>query len=450
MNSDTETLEESNSTENDSSSLEGFDEGELNSPLTKDIALEKADRSLSEFKRWFDDGDLVVDPEWQRNYVWNPKQASKLIESFLLGIPVPVVYLAKTEEDSYEVIDGLQRLTSVFNYLDSKYKLTGLDLLTDLNGAKFNELEKPLQRKLRNSTLRSFELSSSTNTDIHFIVFERLNTGGTKLNDMEIRNCLFRGTLNNLIKELATHETFVSTLNQKTLAKRMDDRALILRFLAFYERTFTKCRQGLKKFLNEFFETYQNPSDAKLVEYQKIFDHCMKASMTVFGESAFRLKVDSAKKSKSCGEWAKRTNAAIFPCIATSFAPYDLGQITRSADRIYEEYVDMITTDEDWVDYVRRATGEISRLGYVFETWQRRLRMVMETTPANDSQRTFSRNLKKELFGQNRTCSLCGQEIKLLDDAVIDHEIHYWRGGETVPENARLAHRYCNLLRGGS
>ncbi len=428
---------------------DSFDEGDLNSPFEKDISLEKSDRSLSELKRWYDDGDLIVDPEWQRNYVWNNRQASKLIESFLLNIPVPVVYLSKTINDEYEVIDGLQRLTSIFNFLDNKYNLVGLDLLTDLNGLNFKNLEKSLQRKFRNSTLRSFELSSGTNTDIHFIVFERLNTGGTKLNDMEIRNCLFRGSLNNLIKELSSNNNFVSSVNQSTLSKRMNDRALILRFLCFYERTHKKCKQGLKKFLNEFFETYRNPSEQKLDEYASVFDHCMKATVSVFGDRAFRLKASNSKKSKTVGEWATRINAAIFQAIAPSFSEYDLGSITRNADRIYEEYIDLITTDEDWVDNVRRATGETTRLSYVFDTWQRRLKEVMATTVENDTQRTFSRNLKKELFDQNRTCSICEQEIKLFDDAVLDHEVHYWRGGKTIPENARLAHRYCNLSRGG-
>lgn len=109
----------------------------------------------------------------------------------------------------------------------------------------------------------------------------------------------------------------------------------------------------------------------------------------------------------------------------------------------------MVTVDETWVDYVRRATGETSRLTYAFETWQNRLREVMSSSPDKDTQRAFSKNLKKELFEQNKTCNLCNQEIKLLDDAVLDHEVHYWRGGRTIPENARLAHRFCNHSRGG-
>lgn len=429
--------------------MEGAEEGELGATVRQDAILEKADRSLSELKRWYDDGDLIIDPEWQRNYVWNRVQASKLIESFLLNIPIPVVYLARTEEDRYEVIDGLQRLKSIFDFLDNNLKLSGLDFFTDLNGSTYKDLESSIQRKIRNSTLRSFELASNTDSNLHFVVFERLNTGGTKLNEMEIRNCIFRGKLNDLMKGLSDNKDFITCVNQKTLAKRMDDRNLVLRFLAFYERTHHKYNGGLKKFLNEFLETYRNPTPNKLDEYKSVFEKCMKASVTVFGDQAFRLKATNLKASSHQGEWSTRINMPIFQCISTSFTGYNIGQITRGADRIYEEYIDMISTDEKWVDYVRRATTEPTRLKYVFDTWQKRLEEALTNVPANDGQRMFSKNLKREMFTQNSACSICGQEIKLLDDAAVDHKKHYWRGGATVPENARLVHRQCNLSRGG-
>ena len=144
---------------------------------------------------------------------------------------------------------------------------------------------------------------------------------------------------------------------------------------------------------------------------------------------------------------ATRPNAAIFQVIANSFAPYDLGQITRSADLILEEYLDLITTDPQWLDYVRRATGESSRLEYVFETWNSRLKSLLSSQIANDSQRIFSAALKDEMFQQNQTCALCNQKIHLIRDAALDHNLHYWRGGQTIPDNARLVHRMCNFQR---
>jgi hypothetical protein len=432
----------------DETEMDGFDEGDLNAPLDRKVTLDKADRSLSELHRWYKMGRIIVDPEWQRNYVWDKARASKLIESFLLDIPVPVVYLAKTEDNKYEVIDGLQRLTSVFDYLDNKYKLQRLDILGDIVNKSFNELPELSQRKLEDAILRSFELSSGAG-DIHFIVFERLNTGGVKLNDMEIRNCLYRGTLNGLIKDLASSPEFNKAINQNNFDKRMQDRALVLRFLAFYERTHHRCKHGLKRFLNEFLETYRNATSEKIGEYEKVFDKCMKSCFTVFGDSAFRLKSEITKpNSKSAGEWASRPNAAIFQVISTSFANYDLGQITRAADSIYEEYLDLINSDEQWVDRVRRATGEATRLTYAFDIWNSRLESVLREHTPNDSKRVFSRQLKKELFDSDPTCKLCQQRISLIDDAVLDHDIRYWSGGKTVPENAQLVHRLCNLKKG--
>lgn len=430
--------------------LDSLDEGALNASTDQKITIDKADRSLFDLHRWHKSGRIVIDPEWQRNYVWDKIRAAKLIESFLLDIPVPVIYLAKTEEGKYEVIGGLQRLTSVFNYFDNKYQLARLDLLTELNGKYFNQLPEKYQHKLEDCVLRSFELSSTASPDIHFIVFERLNTGGVKLNDMEIRNCLYRGTLNDLIKELVENENFRLCLNQRNAEKRMHDRALVLRFLAFYERTHHKCQAGLKKFLNEFLDTYKNAGPEKIAEYRKIFEKSMKACVTVFGNRGFRLKSEITKtNSKSSGEWASRPNAAIFQVVSTSFANYDLGQITRAADSIYEEYLDLIHQDSQWVDRVRRATGEATRMSYTFDSWYSRLASVLESsTPPNDDKRIFSQQLKRELFEANPSCALCGQKIRLIDDAALDHTEQYWKGGLTIPENAQLVHRLCNLQKG--
>lgn len=435
------------SQDGDPQPMEAMDEGDLHASAGKAV-IEKADRSLSELHRWYQKGRIIVDPEWQRNFIWDKPRSSKLIESFLLDIPVPVVYLAKTASNDYEVIDGLQRLTSVFHFFEGKYALQRLDILTDYNGKRFNQLPKEVQAKLEDSVLRSFELAAGSG-DMHFIVFERLNTGGIKLNDMEIRNCLFRGTLNDLLKRLAIESDFVKSLNQPGAKDRMQDRALVLRFLAFYERTYHKCQHGLKKFLNEFLETYRNVGDDKIREYEKVFRLCMKSCLTVFGENSYRLKSDITKPgARSIGSWATRPNAAIFQVIAVSFANYDQGQVTRAADRIYEEYLDLIATDADWVDRVRRATGESARLAYVFDTWTKRLEKVMSENAPNDEERLFSRQLKREMFDQDKTCSICGQQITLLDDAALDHHVRYWQGGLTIPENARLVHRLCNLQKG--
>ncbi|MEF2280471.1 DUF262 domain-containing protein [Deinococcus sp. YIM 134068] len=431
-----------NDQENDNQSgydTEGSEEGSLNIHSTEKVMIEKADRALFHFNSWYKQNKLILNPTWQRKYVWDTRRASKLIESFLLDIPIPVIYLAKNAEGKYEVIDGVQRLNSIFKFFDGDYAITGLDILTDLNGKKFGELSPELQDKLQDTTLRTFELAPQTSQNLLFIIFERLNTGGVKLNEMEIRNSIFRGKLNDLIGQLASNPDFLACVNQKNLDKRMSDRSLVLRFLAFYEKTYLKAKDGMKPFFNDFMKTYRNPEKEKLKEFEQIFKHAMRASLTVFGNNGFRLR-------KRDG-WGSQVNASVFQVIATSFANYDIGQITRRADAIYEEYIDLVTTDNDWVKAVSQATGGYAAISYAFETWQSRLKQIMKEEVPNDKKRVFSRELKRELFEQNNSCKICGQEIKIIQDAAIDHVEHYWRGGQTIPENARLVHRLCNMQR---
>ena len=144
-----------------------------------------------------------------------------------------------------------------------------------------------------------------------FVIFERLNTGGIALNDMEIRNCLYRGALNDLIKELAECDEFKRCVNQKNIQKRMKDRTLVLRFLAFYQMTYTKAKRGLKGFFNEFCETYRNPTERKLDEFRDRFKKAIKATYSIFGENGFRLK------------HSRNVNASVFQVVCVSFTEYD-------------------------------------------------------------------------------------------------------------------------------
>lgn len=247
-----------------------------------------------------------------------------------------------------------------------------------------------------------------------------------------------------MIKQLAEVEEFRQCLNQNNLERRMGDRSLVLRFLAFYERHYSKARAGLKQFLNEFFRTYQNPSDDKLREYEREFRKALKASRTIFGDHGFRLRRSDGRGG---GEWASRPNAAIFQAVAVALTKYDLGQLTRAADAIFEEYLDLVGSDEQWCDSVKASTGDANRIEYVCRTWEDRLAEVMKHETPNDQVRCFSRQLKDEMFRQDAACALCGQAIRLLNDAALDHDTHYWRGGRTIPSNARLVHRTCNQRR---
>lgn len=427
------------------SATEGSDEGDLPiSGSSGPVQMNKNDRSIAEYYRWYKEGRIILDPDWQRGYLWDTKRASKLIESLLMNIPIPVIYLSENSEHNYEVIDGVQRLTSLFKFLDNEFSLSDLEYMQSLKGQKFVDLDKKIQNKLRDQTIRAFELASSTNKDMLFIIFERLNTGGVRLNEMEIRNCIYRGQLNNLIKNLANDQNLVECVNQRNLAKRMDDRSLVLRFLAFDDTKYQRATGGLKRFLNEFFEENRNPTERQIARFRERFKNAMKCCRSVFGNNGFRLR---RQTSRLGGEWAPRPNATIFQVISVSMADYNYHSVVERSDAILEEYIDLISTDQKWLDAVTKSTGDASNISYSFEIWQDRMKAVMATAMTRDRQRIFSKRLKEELWNQDKSCAICHQEIKLINDAALDHDIHYWRGGRTVPENARLVHRICNLKR---
>jgi hypothetical protein len=423
---------------------DGNDEGSLNlSGGQRQAVMQPKDVPLGVYLTWYKKGKLNLNPDWQRAYVWKGKRPSYLIESIMMRLPIPVIFLSRTKEGGLEVIDGVQRLTTVFNFMENKFALTGLEVFKELNGSKFKDLTQRMQSEIEDAVISCFELSEDTSQDLKFITFERINTGGMSLNEMEIRNCIYRGRLNTKLADWAKNEDFKHALNMRNLGDRMFDRSLILRFLAFDTIKHDKATSGIKSFLNSFFEAYKDSKDETISDFDKRFRRAMRNSFTVFGSNAFRLRKNDYKGG---GEWAPRANAAIFQVIATSLAPYDTVQISQRADAIMEEYLDILS-DQQWLDAVSKSTGDAKKIKYAFESWGRRLSTLMEGVAGLDTQRIFTKKLKEELYAQDKTCAICGNEIKSINDAAIDHVDQYWRGGATIPSNARLAHRACNMAR---
>ncbi|KAB2720390.1 GmrSD restriction endonuclease domain-containing protein [Brucella intermedia] len=422
----------------------GSDEGGLDLPENhRQAVMQQKNTSLHEYHRLYLQGRLKLNPDWQRAYVWKGKRPSLLIESLLMQIPIPVVFLARTPDEDLEVIDGVQRLTTIFNFFNSEFKLKGLEAFPELNGKTFSQLDKRIQHKLEDSVITSFELSSNTSQDLKFTTFERINTGGMSLNEMEIRNCIYRGKLNSKIQELAKNNDFVRCVNMRNMADRMFDRALVLRFLAFDNVKYERATSGIKSFLNRFFETHREANESILEDFENRFKRAMRNCYTVFGENSFRIR---KRDRMGGGEWSTQANAAIFQVISTSFAAYDSAQIAARADMIMEEYIDVLD-DSTWIDSVTKSTGDTKKIKYAFDTWNRRLENLMRGVEGLDTKRLFSLSLKKELYEANNTCAICGNEIKSLADSAVDHVEQYWRGGATIPTNARLAHRACNGAR---
>jgi len=256
-------------------------------------------------KRW-----VNLRPEYQRRRRWDQKKQSKLIESLLMNVPVPPIFLYETDLSRYEVMDGQQRLVSIIEFYEGKLELRNLTAWSDLNGLRYSDLPDRLKRGLDRRRISSVILLAESaqpeeiSFDIRREVFERLNTGGTALNPQELRNSIYGGTFNALIVDLARTPLFckmwdipshgpnpsaskLEQLQSNELYRKMADCQIVLRFFALREREFVK--GSVKNMLDSCMERNQNSDASALKRFREIFTSRLKLVHEVFGIDAFRL-----------------------------------------------------------------------------------------------------------------------------------------------------------------
>jgi hypothetical protein len=281
---------------------------------------------------WVNRGKLNLQPDFQRNFVWNSGKSSRLVESLLLAIPIPVIYVSEEPNRTYSVVDGNQRLTSICSYVNGqfpsgqKFKLSGLQVLTGLNRKAFGDLSVELQEEILNFTLRLIIIEKDSDPDVKFEVFERLNLGAEKLNDQEVRNCVYRGNYNELLRSLSENEFLLRIFQSKEPHTRMVDRQLILRFFAMWRNTHTIIRPT-KRFLNTEMELHRSLGEKKLPECVKPLSNPLEMAYAVFQERAFRRYYPGNAYNPN-GTWEKsRLNVALWDTILYTFSYYDRDEI---------------------------------------------------------------------------------------------------------------------------
>ena len=415
------------------------------------INTEKADSEIGGLRTKHERGRLNLHPSYQRNFVWDVKRASLLVESVLLGIPIPMVYFAESR-GKLNVIDGQQRLTSLIGFIDGKlpnltssFKLTGLKVYIELNGKSFKELSEEFQNKILEYPIRTITFKEGSDPNLQYEIFSRLNTGAIALNSQELRNCIFYGDFNNFIKDLAESKDFLSLLGLKEPHKRMADIELVLRFVAFYDRGYQNYKPPIKGFLNDTMRRFSkfDEKDKKNIEYA--FKNTVSNIKSLFGESAFKRFYLGDSKDQN-GRWeSKKFNVSLFDVLMDSMARTDPTVVMRHLDAIREAFIDLMTSDKDFIRCITSGTSEKNVVMQRFMIWYNTLNEIIKDDKKED--RCFSLALKEKMYNTNSICAICGNKINSIDDCAIDHIEQYWLGGRTIPENARLVHRFCNWSR---
>ena len=174
------------------------------------LKVEKAFYSIFELKRKFEKSLIKLDADFQRDEVWNLKQKIELVESVLMGLPLPIFYFNRDEDGVLIVVDGRQRLGALFDFMNDKYALKDLKVLSSNFEKKFSMLDQIYQSKIEDYQLLAYEIMPETPESVLFNIFDRVNRGGTKLNKQEIRNALYQGKSTALLKEFVNTDLFIT------------------------------------------------------------------------------------------------------------------------------------------------------------------------------------------------------------------------------------------------
>ncbi len=271
-------------------------------PEQRKLITEVYDFSVSTLIEKLKSGDIFI-PRYQRKYVWNDTQASRLIESLIIQCPIPVIYLNQEKDEKLAVIDGNQRLNSLMRFTNNEYPLRGLTTYPELESLYYDQLDKRFQRHIENRALRCIVISKETHPQVKFDVFERLNTGAAKLTPQELRHGTYYGKFFQLIEKLSMTSEFVKLLDLRQ-DKRMKAEELAIRFLAlhFKQNQYEKPMAG---FLNQFCEENRNLNSIPEAEMADVFQKTVSNIHQLFGSYAFKI-FDSRK------DIASRFNAALF------------------------------------------------------------------------------------------------------------------------------------------
>ena len=232
----------------------------------------------------------VIDlaPKYQRRFRWDDLRKSKLIESFLMNVPVPPIFLNEDDFGKYSVIDGKQRLSAINEFVTGKLTLKGLEVFKDLNGLNLFDLPIEFQNSVKiRATIRAIIILRQSDKDIKYEVFQRLNTGGVKLNAQEIRNSAFPGLLNDKILELSENKHFHKVLGIKSKARskiyqEMKDAELILRFCSLKD-SWKTYSGGLKRVLDNYLDDNKNMKEPDVEKLETEFNETLKLVEIIFG-----------------------------------------------------------------------------------------------------------------------------------------------------------------------
>jgi len=312
-------------------------------------------------------GTVDLQPSFQRRSAWDDQRKSRLIESIIVGMPVPNLVLAEDRQHRgrFIVIDGKQRLIAIQDFIEGKYKLSGLDMRRELDQKWFRDLDTADQSAFENSTIRTTLIKNWRDEKFLWAAFYRLNVGSLPLSPQELRKALIGGKLLEAIEHYLMNSEAFQSIFGDTLDKRMRDSELVLRFLAF-DRDYGNYAGDFKKFLDgtaKYFEDDWEHREAEATEGFERLDRALITSYKIFGEDVF-------KKWLPHGDMYERVmNRAVFDCMVRYFAEDNISKIAlKKRPRVVQAYK-VLCDDRSFLASIERSTKTVTATDNRMSAW---------------------------------------------------------------------------------
>lgn len=316
--------------------------------------------------------NFIIQPYFQRNYVWDNEKKSGLIDSILLGLPIPCIYIYAAEGKNFEiVIDGQQRLTTIENFVNNLFPFKSKNNFSELNNKYFSELSPDIQNRILNYKLYFSCFYNIKSKEVLFEFFKRYNTGAVQLNHQEIRNCIYSGPYNDLIRELALYEPF-SGLFKNNKADRMEKEEYVLRFLALYQ-DMAKYNGMMNNFLDLHYERMmiEPLSTEKKKELKLAFKKAVDANILVFGDNAFKNCVNMKTPNVNKTVMYKSISKPVFDMQMMGIVDFGYDLIYRYAAQIRQRYELLLSEDVDIRPHYKKMSKKM--VSYRINKWKKNI-----------------------------------------------------------------------------
>lgn len=353
----------------------GWDEYPLDS-----VFVRKDQRTVNEVVKRINANRIILNPDFQRDFIWPIKKQARLIESCLMRIPLPVFYVAEARDGRIIVVDGLQRLTTFKKYLSNEFSLSklgnsleGTDQDGSYVGKRFKDLSITLQERLEDTQLTLYILDAKAPDRAKLDIFERVNSG-EPLTRQQMRNCLFTGPATKWLKQAADHDGFLRVTGRSINTKTMRDREVINRFCAFRLLGVGQYKSDMDDFLARALEKMNGFNELELDELFEAFVSSMRINYSLFGKHAFRKSLASVAKSK----WADRTvlNVALFDVCSVLLANCEESFVEEHSNQLIEKIGGLIN-NYDFFQAISYGTNGLAQVRTRFKIMEEAIAEVV-------------------------------------------------------------------------